>query len=323
MAQDDDASYKLLFSSPEMVRDLVVGFIPHPWLQRLDFATLQRMACGYVSDDLRQRNGDVLWRVQAEGEWVYLYLLLEFQSTVDPYMAVRVSSYVGLLYQDLVRADALLPDRRLPPVLPVVLYNGSGRWKASTELAALIPPLPDGLDMYRPRLSYVLIDENTYPDAQLAQMENLVAAVMRFEHPRSQQAMFELVDWLNRRLDGNPELKRSFAIWLGAVVSRQSKGTLTLPKVQDLKEMKMAMANHFEVWAEQYTREGMRRGMEQGVQQGVQQGEAMVLRKLLALRFGKVPPELDARIDTASPEQIDIWVERFIRASTLDEIFVD
>ncbi|TWG79873.1 hypothetical protein L602_003700000330, partial [Cupriavidus gilardii J11] len=113
MAQDDDASYKLLFSSPEMVRDLVVGFMPHPWLRHLDFSTLQRMACGYVTDDLRQRNGDVLWRVQADGEWVYLYLLLEFQSTVDPYMAVRVSSYVGLLYQDLIRADALLPDRRL------------------------------------------------------------------------------------------------------------------------------------------------------------------------------------------------------------------
>ena len=39
MKDKHDASYKLLFSHPEMVRDLVRGFIPDPWLQGLDFST--------------------------------------------------------------------------------------------------------------------------------------------------------------------------------------------------------------------------------------------------------------------------------------------
>jgi hypothetical protein len=73
----------VLFSSPEVVRDLVLGFIPDEWLHSLDYTTLEKVPGSYVTDDLRHRADDVIWRVRADGEWVYLYLLIEFQSRVD------------------------------------------------------------------------------------------------------------------------------------------------------------------------------------------------------------------------------------------------
>ena len=42
MFLEDDASYKLLFSAPEVVRDLVLGFIPDEWLHSLDYTTLEQ-----------------------------------------------------------------------------------------------------------------------------------------------------------------------------------------------------------------------------------------------------------------------------------------
>ena len=33
-----DASYKLLFSAPELVRDLILGFVPDEWLHSLDYS---------------------------------------------------------------------------------------------------------------------------------------------------------------------------------------------------------------------------------------------------------------------------------------------
>ena len=90
MPRDTDASYKLLFSAPEVVRDLVLGFIPDDWLHSLDYTTLEKIPGSYITDDLRDRADDVVWRVKADGEWVYLYLLIEFQSTADPWMAVRM-----------------------------------------------------------------------------------------------------------------------------------------------------------------------------------------------------------------------------------------
>ena len=73
MNQEDDASYKLLFSAPELVRDLVMGFIPDEWLHGLDYATLEKMPGSYVTDDFRHRADDVVWRVKVDAEWVYAY----------------------------------------------------------------------------------------------------------------------------------------------------------------------------------------------------------------------------------------------------------
>ena len=118
---DHDHAYKLLFSHPEMVRDLLEGFVKEPWLEQLDYGSLERVPSTYVSDDLRERSDDVVWRVRWGENWVYIYLLLEFQATVEHYMAVRLHVYVGLLYQDLIKGKQLGPSRLLPPVLAIVL----------------------------------------------------------------------------------------------------------------------------------------------------------------------------------------------------------
>lgn len=57
-------------------------------------------------------------------------------------MALRLLTYVGMLYQDLVRTKQLTGSGRLPPVLPIVLYNGVRAWTASQEIAELIEPVP-------------------------------------------------------------------------------------------------------------------------------------------------------------------------------------
>ncbi|WP_278386135.1 Rpn family recombination-promoting nuclease/putative transposase [Stutzerimonas kunmingensis] len=333
MSLDDDASYKLLFSAPEVVRDLVLGFIPDEWLHSLDYSTLEKVPGSYVTDDLRHRADDVIWRVKAEGSWVYLYLLIEFQSRVDPWMAVRMMTYVGLLYQDLIRRGEVLPDRKLPPVLPIVLYNGDAKWTAATDIAQLIPKAPGLVAKYLPKLEYLLIDENQYGEADLAGLKNLVAAIIRFEHPENEQALLKLIDLVNEWLEGNPELKRTFAIWIRAVLLRQSKNTLALPKVRDLKELKMTLADRFDQWAQQHEQKGMQAGMqaglqagmqkgiEQGIEKGIEKGEALVLQKLLIKRFGPLPADLSAQIGAATAAQIDVWVDRVLDAQNLDEVF--
>ena len=67
------------------------------YLTLLDLDTLEQVSGSYVSDDLRDCEDDILWRVRFSDRWLYLYLLLEFQSTVDPFMAVRLLTYLCLL----------------------------------------------------------------------------------------------------------------------------------------------------------------------------------------------------------------------------------
>ncbi|NLC36480.1 MAG: DUF4351 domain-containing protein [Alcaligenaceae bacterium] len=340
MSREDDASYKLLFSSPEVVRDLVLGLIPDDWLHSLDFSTLEKVPGSYVADDLRQRAGDVVWRVRVGGEWVYLYFLIEFQSTVDPWMAVRIMTYVGLLCQDLIRRGETLEGRKLPPVLPIVLYNGKAKWTAATDIAHLIPRAPGLLARYLPRLEYLLVELNHVNKVDLIQARNLIGAIVQAERPDNDQSLFQLIDLLNDWLADNPGLRRIFAIWIRVLVLRQSRYTLVLPKVQDLKELKMLLAEKFDAWAQEYQEKGRKegreegieqgieqgiekgieRGLEQGLQKGIQQGEALVLQRLLTKRFGPLSPQNAQAISTASIAQIEVWLDRLFDASSVSEV---
>ncbi|KAB0603357.1 Rpn family recombination-promoting nuclease/putative transposase [Castellaniella defragrans] len=308
-----DASCKLLFSSPEMVRDLIVGFVPGKWLRGLDYTTLERVSGSYVTDDLRERADDIVWRVRADGQWMYLYLLIEFQSTVDPWMPVRMLTYVGLLYQDLIRRGDVLPGHRLPPVLPIVFYNGDGRWRAATDIAALIPRLPGRLARFLPRLEYVLVDENRYSAAHLARLRNLVAAVMRMERPESERDVLDLVDLVGEMLEDKPELRRTFATWMHGVLERRSGYAMALPRVRDLKELKMKLAERFVQWAEQHKQEGR--------QEGRQEGEALLLQRMLTRRFGPLPAAVTARIAAAGAADLEAWSDRLLDAASLDAVF--
>ena len=283
----------------------------------------------YVTDDLRDRADDIVWRVQVGGEWVYLYILIEFQSTVDPWMAVRIMTYVGLLYQDLIKQKQVLPRRRLPPVLPIVLYNGDGKWTAETNVADLIPRTPGLLAKYVPHLEYLLIDENRYNVAELAAMRNLVAAAIRFERPENEASLMALIDVLNEWLAGNPELKRIFALWIRAMVLRHSRNRLVLPKVRDLKELKMTLTDRFDAWIREYEQKGLEKGLEEGLEKGLKkglekglaQGEALLLQRQLARRFGPLPSDVIAKLGTATTEQLERWGDRVLDAASLEDVF--
>jgi predicted transposase YdaD len=333
MSQDHDSSYKFLFSNPELVRDLIIGFIPDDWLHSLDYSTLEKVPGHYVTEDFQQRADDIVWRVKVGGEWLYLYLLIEFQSSVDKYMALRMMVYTGLLYQDLIKRGDVLADGRLPPILPIVLYNGSQRWTAATEVADLIPAVPGLVEQFKPKLRYLLIDENAYSDSQLVSVNNLVAAVFRLEHPADPQTISDLLTSLNDWLSDRPDLRRMFALWIRATLMRKPEYGIVLPQVDDLQEINIMLSQRLEEWAHRYRAEGVLQGIEKGIEQGVKQGieqgieqglvkgESKLLRKLLERKFGPLPVNVADRLNNATEVELERWGDAVLTENTLDAIF--
>jgi len=312
MKTDHDHSYKLLFSEPEIVIDLLKGFVHEDWIAELDFSTLEKVSGSYVSDDLRAREDDVIWRVQYQQSWIYVYLLIEFQSSIDKYMAVRLMTYMGLLYQDLIKTRQLLPDKRLPPIFPVVLYNGEKRWDAATELKDLIVNLPGGLEQYIPSLKYLILDEGTYDLDELSPLKNLVAAIFRLENSNSDDDILEvitnLIEWLS-----TPEqtrLRRSFSIWINRVLLRPTNELdQQTPEINDLVEIKTMLAERIPQW------------IREGEARGEARGEAKTLLKQLNLKFGPLPDRVKHQVNSAEKEQLDYWVEHILTARSLNDMF--
>ena len=259
-----DHSYKLLFSHPEMVIDLLQGFVKEPWIAQCDFSTLEKVSGSYVSDDLRDREDDLIWRIRWGDDWLYVYLLLEFQSTIDHFMAVRILGYLALLYQDLIRTEQLGIRDKLPPVLPLVLYNGERPWQAPTHLEQLIHSAPAGLEAYRPQLSYLLLDEGRLTLDDLTQTQNLVTALFQLENSRSEQdiqaILVHLIEWLK-----SPEqsgLRRAFTVWLKRVILPARTLDEQFPEINDLQEVHTMLAERVKQWTQEWRQAGVVEGME-------------------------------------------------------------
>lgn len=275
-----DGGYKLLYSHSAMVRDLLCGFVPGAWVKGLDLSSLERCSGSYVTDDLRDRADDLIWRLRWGDDWLYVYLLLEFQSTIDPWMAVRIQTYLGLLYQDLIRADSLSHSGRLPPVLPLVLYNGASPWNAADSLEPLIEPAPAVLNRYRPRQAYLLLDEQALAKAGALPEHNLCSALFRLEASRGADEALDilqaLVDWLK-----SPEqtgLRRAFAVWFGRVFLPKRLPGVSMPPLNDLTEVYAMLADNVETWTDQWKREGL--------EQGSREATRHLLTRLARRRFG-------------------------------------
>jgi predicted transposase/invertase (TIGR01784 family) len=316
---DHDNGYKRLFSHPEMVADLLRGFVPEDWVRDLDFSTLERISGSYVTPELRGRESDVVWRVRWERDrWLYVYLLIEFQSSVDPYMALRVMVYLGLLYQDLVQHRQVALSGKLPPVLPLVLYNGYAAWGAARELAELIEEVPGGLEQYRPRLRYCLLDEVRMADAELESSRNLVAALFRLEKSRGPEdirnVLAALVEWLKEPELG--ELRRSFTAWLVGVLLPGRAPGITIPQVADLQEVRSMLAESVMEWTRQWKEEGRVEAQRESLEK-----LRVRLVKELEKRFGPLSEQARHRVEAiGSDEEIVEFSLRVGGASSLSDL---
>jgi hypothetical protein len=210
-----DSGYKYLFSFPIMVEELLRGFLREPWVDDLDFGTLERRSGSYISDDLHEREDDIIWRVKWRGadEWMYVYFLIEFQSEHDWFMGIRVWNYISMLYQDLIRNGGV-GGKMLPPVLPMVLYRGERKWKAPLEIKELIRTPPPGLVRYLPSLRYLLLEEVRMDEAELTRMCNLVAELFRIEKSATLRAsippLVSFLKWTTKAGAQQDSLKRAF-----------------------------------------------------------------------------------------------------------------
>jgi len=98
-------------------------------------------------------------------------------------------------------------------------------------------------------------------------------------------------------------------------------------RTPDDQEFLMDTQDIVEIWRQEAIQEGLKQGLERGVRQGLEQGierERKLLLRLLRRRFGdQVDEATERRVEAASAEQIEVWVERVLSADTLAELLAD
>lgn len=173
MPAEHDSRYKYLFSHPGFIERLLTSFVDEPFVRDIDFEGLERVNASFVSEEFEKRESDIIWKLPVKDSTVYLFLLLEFQSTVDRRMPLRFQRYITSFYEAYL--DEHPGTTVLPAVFPLLLYNGDDIWSVPDRIEAMIEPtIPE---RFVPRLSYYPIIISAIPKERLERIHNAVSAV--------------------------------------------------------------------------------------------------------------------------------------------------
>ena len=234
--------------------------------------------------------------------WLYLVVLLEFQSTVDWMMAVWVQDYAMQLWLDIHRRQPFGRNRTPPPILPVVVYNGDPPWNAPTRVVDLWRPKPasgdraafGGIEAGPLQFfgdGFVLLDLQAVEGDELPN-DNGVAWLARVESLDDKEALLATLDGLFRWLEDSTDGTLASAVlgWMQALSeSRQLLETGEFEMAVQAAEGRKRRQGH---WVERVYQDHLRR-MAQAKAEGREEGEALGLERertllshLASRRFG-------------------------------------
>lgn len=303
-----DSVFRRVFSKPENAASQLRAVLPPDLADRLDLGRLIQQPGTLVDESLRQRHTDVLFSVPLDGHEAFVFVLMEHQSSNDSLMAYRMLRYIVRIWDRYL--DENPRARKLPAVIPLVVYNGPGRWTAPRRLRDVIAPAPSGTEAeYLPQLSFLLDDLGVIDADQLRARDltppALVTLLLLKTVPGNSRLREELQEWtgeLSAVLNG-PGGKETFKALLSYIVRVGETPVSELRSLVDslgpaAKEALMTTADMLEA-----------------------RGATRMLLQVLTARFGTLPESTVKKVREASPAQLQKWGIRAATVETLDEVF--
>ena len=315
--QPHDTLFKEIFSSPANAASHLQAVLPKALVERIDWSGLRVLPTHFLLEELDTGDSDLLLSARLDGREALIYVLFEHQSTPDGLMAFRMLRYVVGVWNEHLKTH---PDaKRLPPVIPCVLYHGRSPWKAATDCLELVDvdaPTREVLGSLLPSMAFHLDDLRALSSVQLEQ--RMASAIVRL-------TLVSLRDFATAA-DPIAEVER-LADLLSEVLAAESgpQALVTVlcyllrVNVPDPEELQKVLREKlgprgqeaFMSTADVLTRESRA--------EGAAAKAAEILLKLLTLRFGPLPEPAADRVRTATLSQLDEWTERILSAESLDE----
>jgi hypothetical protein len=252
-----------------------------------------------------RRYADRLVKVHSrEGLEVWLLLHIEIQGQADAQFPERMFQYWYRIYDRFGAVEtislALLTNDRSDGEI--------GEYRREREGCGVcfrfrVQALPDWDEADLVRRAA----DNPFAVVALAQL----AAHRRTSDPERKARKGEIIALLYRyQYDRDDAIKLlRFVDWL-----------IRLPRALE-RILRQELAELEEQTKMSYVTSWERFAREEGIEKGRQEGEAKALLRQLEAKFGTPPPDLVTRVQTAEPEQIEVWLTRILTAGSPAGVF--
>jgi len=306
--QPHDKIVKATFSDIPTASAFLQAELPPNLVPHIDWSTLRLESGSHIDAEFSASSSDLLYTARLGGEPAYLYILFEHQSSEDPWIALRLLSYMVGIWRD--HARKAPAGTRLPPILPLVLAQDNKPWKTTTRFADLVQApeaLAEAIQKHTPDFAFQLVELFRMPFEKILGTPMGILTLRALKAEKISALLDDAVWDEMLMVQLQPEeferfLRYIFDRGIDKPDFRRKLKTITDPK---LIENAMSLAEQLRQEGHQ---EGRQEGRQEGHQEGRQEGrqEGLIASKqqdiveALEIRFGTVPEGLREEIELIS-----------------------
>jgi hypothetical protein len=356
-ASPHDALFYRTFSDPAHAAAELKHILPKDLVAKIHWTSLGLVSTKFVDPKLSSRYADLLFSVDMGSQKTYVHLLFEHESEGKPWSLLQALRYQVRIWDDVARKPIERGNKRLPPIVTVILHHGENGWTSSVRFRDYFK-LDDEI---APLLSPYLVDFGVVVD-DIGKVD-VEALVHRPVTPEAQLILFALRFGRapNELIEHLPKMAQVLRALLREPDGDRCIGTvfLYLQRVSKVpvSELRMALQETVgnaeliedilfpgrrerrlgEIDGERKGRldgerkgrldgerkgrlDGERKGRLDGERKGRLDGERKLLLRQLTQRFGPPSTETTARIDAATSSELEAMALRVLTAKTLDEV---
>ena len=341
MSGPHDLFARYTFGHPERAAAELRAVLPTHIVSEVDWSSLRREPGSVVDPELRETESDLLFTARLRtGHPLLLYVLLEHQSTVDRWMALRMLRYV---VRQVERWRQEHPESAvLPLILPLVMYHGpEGAWTAPRRVEELFALPEEGREQWQalvPRFEYLLDDLTAEREEALRArpgppLARLAWLVLRYG--RSEELAQRLPEWValfsqvQAGAEGSEHLVVliRYLLWVGGETVHEAARQV-LHSVVNEQRAEELMRSYAEELIERGLQQGLAKGREEGRkegrEEGLARGRAEAILRLLTARGVRADEAARQRILACTDvTTLDRWFDRALNATTLSEVLDD
>jgi predicted transposase/invertase (TIGR01784 family) len=214
---------------------------------------------------------------------------MEMQSTVDFQMPYRLLLYQVEIWRDVLKNTskeaAQRKEFRLPPIIPIVLYNGETPWTAGRSFRETVANHTTfGSELLD--FTYILLDVQRYEESELLDLSNTIGAIFLLERQADLEHLSLRLRKLGSALQSTPpELLQRFVTWFANIlmtkVPAASRGQVEQMMAAIHQKGASEVRSNLEKTLDEILEKRFLEGIEQGVERGFEQGILRTAKKLI------------------------------------------
>lgn len=298
-----DALFRAILDSPARAAAILRQHLPSDIAAQLAMDAPELVAGTFIDDELRNSQSDRLFKVrQVDGRPAYIYVLLEHKARPDARTPVQLLRYMSRIWDRHSDADM----HRLPPIVPMVVYQGTKLWTVPRSVLAAVDA-PPRLRRSLRDLRYLLLALNKTDDDDLASDPETRAGLMTLKYAFHRDGGDRLADILGG-LRRDTLLESQIMHYIASVFRDLTPARVRAAARQVTPELEDKMATLVE-----YCRE-------EGRKQGLEEGKVAAVLLALRTRFGELDPEVEQRVRATPADRLDPLLRRALTADSLWDV---